>query len=83
MNQPKVVQTPVLDVAYTESGPADGVPVLLLHGFPYDVHAYRGAAGWWPPPGAARGRGGSATRQRRGPGSRRHWARTSATCWTR
>ena len=44
MNQPKVVQTPVLDVAYTESGPADGVPVLLLHGFPYDVHAYQAVA---------------------------------------
>lgn len=23
-----------------ESGPADGAPVLLLHGFPYDVHAF-------------------------------------------
>ena len=30
----------VLDVAYEESGPASGTPVMLMHGFPYDVHAY-------------------------------------------
>lgn len=30
----------VLDVAYEESGPAHGPPVLLLHGFPYDIHAF-------------------------------------------
>jgi pimeloyl-ACP methyl ester carboxylesterase len=30
----------VLEVAYEESGPARGTPVFLLHGFPYDVHAY-------------------------------------------
>jgi pimeloyl-ACP methyl ester carboxylesterase len=30
----------VLDVAYFEAGPADGHPVVLLHGFPYDIHAY-------------------------------------------
>ena len=30
----------VLNVAYLETGPPDGVPVILLHGFPYDVHAY-------------------------------------------
>lgn len=29
-----------LDVAYLEVGPLDGIPVILLHGFPYDVHAY-------------------------------------------
>ena len=29
-----------LDVGYVEMGPADGVPVLLMHGFPYDIHAY-------------------------------------------
>ena len=34
------VRAGVLDVAYHESGPADGPPVLLLHGFPYDIHAY-------------------------------------------
>ena len=30
----------VLDVAYQETGKPDGIPVILLHGFPYDVHAY-------------------------------------------
>lgn len=35
-----VCATPVLDIAYVEAGPADGVPVILLHGFPYDVQAY-------------------------------------------
>ena len=30
----------VLDVAYLDQGPRDGSPVLLLHGFPYDVHAF-------------------------------------------
>ncbi len=36
----RTVTTPVLDIAYHESGPADGDPVLLLHGFPYDIHSY-------------------------------------------
>jgi len=30
----------VLDVSYFSAGPADGPPVLLMHGFPYDIHAY-------------------------------------------
>ena len=34
------VRAGVLDVAFHESGPSDGPPVLLMHGFPYDVHAY-------------------------------------------
>jgi pimeloyl-ACP methyl ester carboxylesterase len=34
------VRAGVLDVAYFEAGPAAGAPVLLLHGFPYDIHAY-------------------------------------------
>jgi pimeloyl-ACP methyl ester carboxylesterase len=36
------IRTPVLDVAYEASGPADGLPVLLLHGFPYDVRSFDG-----------------------------------------
>lgn len=35
-----VVEAGVLKVAYHQYGPTDGVPVVLLHGFPYDVHAY-------------------------------------------
>jgi len=34
------IRTPVLEVAYEESGPADGLPVLLLHGFPYDPRSF-------------------------------------------
>lgn len=30
----------VLKTAYTQSGPTDGWCVILLHGFPYDIHAY-------------------------------------------
>ncbi|MDI1275475.1 alpha/beta hydrolase [Polaromonas sp.] len=30
----------VLDVALYETGPAEGPPVFLMHGFPYDMHAY-------------------------------------------
>src|SRR5262249_40012472 len=30
----------VLDVAYEETGAPDGAPIVLLHGFPYDVHAF-------------------------------------------
>jgi pimeloyl-ACP methyl ester carboxylesterase len=30
----------VLDIAWYETGPADGSPVFLMHGFPYDIHAY-------------------------------------------
>lgn len=33
-----------LDVAYAEAGPADGPPVLLLHGWPYDIHTYADVA---------------------------------------
>ncbi len=37
------VQTPVLDVGYEEHGPSAGFPILLLHGFPYDVRSFDGA----------------------------------------
>ncbi|MEZ5415982.1 MAG: alpha/beta hydrolase [Vicinamibacterales bacterium] len=40
----KSVRTSVLEIGYHESGPADGFPVLLLHGFPDDAHAYDGVA---------------------------------------
>ncbi|HEY4358522.1 MAG TPA: alpha/beta hydrolase [Acidobacteriaceae bacterium] len=33
-------RTPTLDIAYEQSGPSEGTPVLLLHGFPYDVRQY-------------------------------------------
>ena len=34
------VKTSALEVSYYEAGPPTGAPVLLLHGFPYDIHAY-------------------------------------------
>jgi len=36
----KRIDAGVLNVTYDEQGPAQGTPVLLLHGFPYDVRAY-------------------------------------------
>ena len=36
----KQINAGVLSVAYEESGPADGKPAILLHGFPYDIHTY-------------------------------------------
>ena len=32
--------TPTLEIAYLATGVEDGVPVILLHGFPYDYHSY-------------------------------------------
>src|SRR5579859_5999176 len=34
------VDAGVLNISYYEGGPADGPVVVLLHGFPYDVHSY-------------------------------------------
>src|ERR1700694_5428892 len=34
------VRTSVLDVAYEQSGPAGSLPVVLLHGYPYDARAF-------------------------------------------
>ena len=30
----------LLNVGYAEAGPADGAPVILLHGWPYDIYSY-------------------------------------------
>ena len=40
----KTIRTNVLEIGYHESGAASGIPVLLLHGFPDDAHAYDGVA---------------------------------------
>jgi pimeloyl-ACP methyl ester carboxylesterase len=48
----KTVRTAALEIAYQGSGSMEGRPVVLLHGFPDDVHAYDdvapplAAAGW-------------------------------------
>ena len=40
MAQLSRVRTSVLDVAYEQSGPAGSLPIVLLHGYPYDVRAF-------------------------------------------
>ena len=36
----KQVEAGDLNIAYAEAGPSDGPAVLLLHGWPYDIHSY-------------------------------------------
>jgi len=38
------VRTATLEIGYQESGPADGKPVILLHGWPSDPHDWDGVA---------------------------------------
>jgi pimeloyl-ACP methyl ester carboxylesterase len=36
----KQIDTGALNVGYAEDGPTDGPAVILLHGWPYDIHSY-------------------------------------------
>ena len=40
MTATRTAQTDTLSIGYLEYGEADGWPVILSHGFPYDVHAF-------------------------------------------
>lgn len=36
----KTVKAGLLNVGYAETGPENGKPVILLHGWPYDIHSF-------------------------------------------
>ena len=36
----KQIDAGVLNIGYAEAGPAEGSPVILLHGWPYDIYSY-------------------------------------------
>jgi pimeloyl-ACP methyl ester carboxylesterase len=36
----KQVDAGLLNIGYAEAGPADGEPVILLHGWPYDIYSF-------------------------------------------
>ncbi len=38
----RFVQTPMLNICYEEHGDASGFPIILLHGFPYDIRSFDG-----------------------------------------
>ncbi|MDB5829261.1 MAG: alpha/beta hydrolase family protein [Variovorax sp.] len=40
----KQIDAGVLSVGYFETGPSNGDPVILLHGWPYDIHTYADVA---------------------------------------
>jgi len=40
MQASKHIRAGVLNIGYAEVGPQDGQPVLLMHGFPYDIQTY-------------------------------------------
>ena len=40
----KQIDAGVLNVGYAEAGPSDGRAVVLLHGWPYDIHSYADVA---------------------------------------
>ena len=42
--QIKQVNAGVLNIGYAEEGPASGKPVILLHGWPYDINSYKEVA---------------------------------------
>src|SRR4051795_857530 len=74
---PRQVSAGVLDVGYAEAGPTDGPAVILLHGWPYDIHSYvevaptLAAAGYRVIVPYLRGYGSTSRARRYATGSRR------------
>jgi pimeloyl-ACP methyl ester carboxylesterase len=74
----------LLSVGYAESGPSDGPAVLLLHGWPYDIHSYADVAPMLAAKGyrviapfvRASGRHGSCRARRCGMANHRPWRPT-------
>ena len=46
----KQIDAGVLNVGYAEAGPGNGPVVVLLHGWPYDIHSYVDVARGWRRP---------------------------------
>jgi pimeloyl-ACP methyl ester carboxylesterase len=40
----KQINAGILNVGYAEAGPVNGTPVILLHGWPYDINSYAGTS---------------------------------------
>jgi pimeloyl-ACP methyl ester carboxylesterase len=40
----KQIEAGLLNVGYAEAGPTNGPPVILLHGWPYDIHSFADVA---------------------------------------
>jgi hypothetical protein len=40
----KQIDAGLLNIGYAEAGPPTGVPVMLLHGWPYDIHSFADVA---------------------------------------
>src|SRR2546425_8460901 len=36
----KQIDADALNIGYAEAGPANGAPVILLHGWPYDIYSF-------------------------------------------
>jgi pimeloyl-ACP methyl ester carboxylesterase len=39
-SQIKQIDAGVLNIGYVEAGPTNGTPIILLHGWPYDIHSF-------------------------------------------
>lgn len=47
-DHPQQINAGDLNVGYVDIGPKDGQPVILLHGWPYDIHGVRLENGNYP-----------------------------------